>query len=807
MAYQSGIKLFRRQFVLALLGSTAMAAFSPTMAQQVQPAVPATNSGSENSSEIIVTATKRSERLQDVPISIQAFSGATLEQHQVQSFDDYAKLLPSVSFQSFGPGQSQIYFRGVTNGGDGLHGGSSPASGLYLDEIPLTSISNNVDFHVYDVARVEALSGPQGTLYGASSLSGTLRLITNKPDPAKFSAGYDVDANKFGKGAAGGTVEGFVNVPLSPNVAIRLVGFYEHDGGFIDNTPATRTYTLNDGNPSTNVTVNNAKYVKNNFNDVNTYGGRAALKIDLGDWTILPQLIYQHQVANGTFLYDPHAGDLQVHDFTADINRDHWFQAALTIQGKIADWDITYAGGYFERTVRNQTDYSYYTVAYDGGANQGGFYYTYLPKADGSFLDPTMQQILGDHYTKQSHELRINSPANRPLRITSGLFLERQTDYIEADYVIPGISTIPPGGLSFPTPIPGFGDSVYRTRDDRIDRDYAVYGDVAYDIAPNLTLDAGIRGFISDNTQVGFSGYASNISAANCAPASATDRPCDNIHGKFHHTGETHKINLSWKFEPGAMIYATYSTGYRPGGINRRSGIRPFQADTLDNYEIGWKLSLLDRALTFNGAAFIEDWKNMQFGLSPIGESGITNIYNAGNARVHGVESSIDWRIAHHLDISASGTYIDAKLTTNFCQVDSTGNSTCVAGKAPAAAAGTPLPIQPHFKGTATARYSFRLAGADAYVQGTALHQSSTRTFLTDAEYGVVGATPAFTTADFALGAAWGKTTLQLYLQNAFDERGQLSRNTACAPAFCGIYYRVYPTRPQQFGIKLGQRF
>ena len=166
-----------------------MAAFSLAMAQQVQPAVPATNSGSENSSEIIVTATKRSERLQDVPISIQAFSGATLEQHQVQSFDDYAKLLPSVSFQSFGPGQSQIYFRGVTNGGDGLHGGSSPASGLYLDEIPLTSISNNVDFHVYDVARVEALSGPQGTLYGVSSLSGTLRLITNKPDPAKFSAG------------------------------------------------------------------------------------------------------------------------------------------------------------------------------------------------------------------------------------------------------------------------------------------------------------------------------------------------------------------------------------------------------------------------------------------------------------------------------------------------------------------------------------------------------------------------------------------------------------------------------------------
>jgi len=807
MGIRSVRKSGRRQFALVLCGSTAAAAFSPALAQQVPPADAASNAGAGNSNEIIVTATKRSERLQDVPISIQAFSSTTLEQHQVQSFDDYAKLLPSVSFQSFGPGQSQIYFRGVTSGGDGLHGGSSPASGLYLDEIPLTSIANNVDFHVYDVERVEALSGPQGTLYGASSLSGTLRLITNKPDTTKFSAGYDLDANKFGKGAGGGTAEGFVNIPLSRNVAIRLVGFYEHDGGYIDNTLGTRTYSLNDGDPTTNLTVNNAKYVKNNFNDVNTYGGRAAMKIDLGDWTILPQLIYQHQVANGTFLYDPHVGDLQVHDFTPDINRDHWYQAALTVQGKIGSWDITYAGGYFERTVHNQTDYSYYTVAYDGGANQGSFYYTYLPKADGSFLDPTMQQILGDHYTKQSHELRINSPVSKPLRLTAGLFLEWQTDYIEADYVIPGISTIPQGGLSFPTPIPGFGNSIYRTRDDRIDRDYAVYGDLAYDIAPNLTLDAGIRGFISDNTQVGFSGYAYNIADPSCVPTTATDRPCDNINGKFRHTGETHKVNLSWKIQPGAMIYATYSTGYRPGGINRRPGVLPFQADTLDNYEIGWKLSLLNRALTFNGAAFIEDWKNMQFGLSPIGESGITNIYNAGNARVHGVESNFDWRIGHHFDVSGSGTYIDAKLTTNFCQVDATGNSTCVAGEAPAAPAGTSLPIQPHFKGTATARYSFRLAGTDAYVQGTALHQSSTRTFLTDAEYGLVGATPAFTTADFAFGTAWGKRTLQFYIQNAFDERGQLSRNTACAPAFCGAYYRVYPIKPQQFGVKFAQRF
>ena len=163
--------------------------------------------------EVVVTAQKRSEDLQKVPISLQVLGSEKLEQLQVSSFDDYAKFLPSVSFQSLGPGQAQLYFRGIASGNDGLHAGSLPATGLYLDETPVTTIAGSLDVHVYDIARVEALAGPQGTLYGASSLSGTLRIITNKPDPSKFSAGYDVKADKFGKGDGGGGFEGFVNIP------------------------------------------------------------------------------------------------------------------------------------------------------------------------------------------------------------------------------------------------------------------------------------------------------------------------------------------------------------------------------------------------------------------------------------------------------------------------------------------------------------------------------------------------------------------------------------------------------------------
>ena len=182
---------------LALLASTALAA--PAIAQETTGAHQAeaadASSADSGPDVIIVTAQKRSENLQNVPISIQALGSAKLDQHQVQSFDDYAKLLPSVSFQSFGPGQAQLYFRGVTSGGDGLHGGSLPTSALYLDEIPVTSVASTVDLHVYDIARVEAISGPQGTLFGASSLAGTLRVIANAPSTSKFSAGYDLQVN------------------------------------------------------------------------------------------------------------------------------------------------------------------------------------------------------------------------------------------------------------------------------------------------------------------------------------------------------------------------------------------------------------------------------------------------------------------------------------------------------------------------------------------------------------------------------------------------------------------------------------
>jgi iron complex outermembrane receptor protein len=776
-------------FTHVLLASTAL--WLPSVAQ-------AQDGGDD---EIVVTAQRREERLQDVPISIVALGEKKLDQANVQSFDDYAKLLPSVSFQSFGPSQSQIFFRGVSSGGDGLHIGPLPTSSMYIDDIPVTTIAGTPDFHVYDISRVEALAGPQGTLFGASSLSGVLRLITNKPDTDAVSGSIDVQANKYGEGDWGGAIEGYINLPLNEKIALRVVGFYEKQGGYIDNIPGTRTFTLDDGDPDTSLTVNNNALVEDNYNDVETWGGRAALGIELNDnWTMTPQVIYQRQVSNGGFLFDPRKGDLLVTDYLPSRNKDRWYQAALTIQGKLSDWDVTYSGGYFERKVDNRPDYSYYSVAYD----TYGYYATFYPDANGNFIDPTQNAVLGDKYTKMTHELRISSPSDRRFRLTAGMFYQRQTDKIAADYEIQGIGSIPPP--IWLVPFEGT-DSVFRTRIKRVDRDYAMFAQAELDIVPTITAIAGLRGFIANNSIYGFSGInsAGNLDPAICLPADIADVPCANVNKEQNESGAIWRFGLQWKPVDDIMLYGTISRGYRPGGNNRRPGVNPFTKDTLDNYELGWKTRF--GRIYFNGAVFYEKWKDLQFGLVPLGQNGVTNTYNAGDARIYGIESDIAARFGG-LTLSAAATYVDAQLTTDFCQVDPvTKNIVCVPGTPPAASAGTRLPIMPKFKGNATARYEMPLGTATGFIQGSIQHQGGTRSFLTDADFAAVGSTKAFTTVDFSLGANWTNWRVEAFIQNAFDNRGILSLNSACATQICGQFSRAYPTKPQLFGLKVGYTY
>ncbi|WP_420139151.1 TonB-dependent receptor domain-containing protein [Sphingomonas sp.] len=792
-----------------LLATTMLVPASAAVAQDGQQAAPAaavrtnqTNGPATNQQatgaspdvpdEIVVTANKRAENIQKVPISMQALGNETLEQHQVQSFDDYTKLLPSVSYQTYGPSQQQLTFRGVATGGIDLPGGALSATGVYLDEIPITTTGALLDVHVYDVARVEALAGPQGTLFGASSLAGTLRIITNKPDPSKFAAGYDLEGNKFGKGNAGGSAEGFVNIPLSESAAVRIVGYYQHDGGYIDNTPGQRTYTLSDDDPSNDKTVNNSEFVKKNFNDVDTYGGRIALAVDLNDnWTVTPSLVAQHQLAHGTFGFDPRVGDLEVHEFAPDRNLDKWYQAALTVEGKIGNFDLVYSGGYLQRSIDNDQDYSYYTVYYD---NIPG--YTHFPDGKGGFLDPTQRYHNHQALTKQTHELRISSPSGERFRVTAGLFYQRQANRNVADYFVPGLGSIP----NSPAVI---GDDIFVTRTHIVNRDYAAFAQASLDLTDTLTLTGGIRGFKAHNTLMGFSGFASNAESVGCTvPITAG---CVNVDKSYKQSGETHKVSLDWNITPTKMVYATYSTGFRPGGNNRRPGIDPYKADTLDNYEIGWKTNWFDRKLRWNTALFYERWNNVQYALAPVGAVGVANIYNVGKANIYGIETDASAYIGA-LTLSGSAAYTDAKLGSDFCSIGTDGNPDCTLGTL-TAPKGTRLPVQPKFKGTATARYQLDIAGHPSFLQGTILHQSGVRNFLGLADDDAVGDTRGFTTFDFSAGIRFSSLSFEAFITNAFDKRGILSRNTFCVPTYCGQYARSYPVKPQQFGIKMSQRF
>jgi len=288
-------RIARRIAAVVIAVPAAPYAISPAMAQQVA-AETAAPEAAGTPETIVVTASKRAESLQTAPLSVTAITGEQMSEHQVTSLDDYVKLLPSVSYQSFGPSQSQLSFRGITTGGDGVAVGPVPTAGVYVDETPVTTIFQSLDIHTYDMARIEALSGPQGTLYGASSLSGTLRLITNKPVIGKWEGGVDVGGSKYGPGDPGGSFEGFLNIPINDRMAARVVAFVQHDGGYIDNTPVNRTYLRpyypagtpvdSNGVPTVPIstaplTVNNNRFAENKFNSVDSYGGRAALKVNL----------------------------------------------------------------------------------------------------------------------------------------------------------------------------------------------------------------------------------------------------------------------------------------------------------------------------------------------------------------------------------------------------------------------------------------------------------------------------------------------------------------------------------------------
>jgi len=763
--------------------------------------------------EIVVTAQKRSEKLQNVPLSIQALTTEILEQRQVRTFNDYAKLLPSLSFTSYGPGQAEVFFRGLSNG-NRLSTGSLPTVGIYLDEQPVTTIGSNVDVHVYDFARVEALAGPQGTLYGASSEAGTVRMITNKPEIGKFSGSVDLTATSVAHGKLGGIAESYINVPLSSRAALRIVGFYQHDGGFIDNIrgPAQRY-------PTSGIRRDNRKLTGADQNSVDTFGGRAALKVELDDnWTATASVMGQDLKAHGYFGYKPSQGDLKVSRYFPENQKDRWGQAALAIEGKIGSFDLTYSGAYFERNAEYTSDYSDYAYLYDTYYANSPAYVSSPDYFGGRFFDnsgklinPAQRVTQSEHFTKQSHELRIASPSTDRLRLVAGLFYQRQTNNWRNLYIVDNLAD-----SQSVTGLPGvnYANIQYRT-----DRDYAAFAEAAFDIVPTLTLTGGLRAYKFDNDVVGFFGFNAARSSAGealCFPATigkyGTQRPCDNINTKAKGEGLRHKLNLSWKVVPGKLVYATWSTGFRPGGINRRPAAPPYAAEKLSNYEIGWKTTWAGGKVRFNGAIFLEKLTQAQFAVTS-DQNGITDIVNAGRAHSKGVEADLTLNPVKGLTLQTSGTYVEAKLTTDLCKYtnaafDCTLPSPSGKDNELRAPAGTRFAGSPRFKIAASARYEFAVGSSELYLQAALSHLSSVSPDLDVNDAAAIGTQRPYTSVDLSTGISRDNWSASLSVENVFDVRAEQNRLATCSISICGPdSIVVYPLRPRFISLRLGRKF
>lgn len=778
-----------------LLAGTSLLAVNPAIAQETE--------GADEEPAIIVTALKRAQDLQDVPLAITALSTEALDQLQVNEMKDVVKFLPSVTIQAGGPGFSQIYFRGVASGENANHSTSLPTVGTYLDEMPITTIQGALDIHTYDLARVEALAGPQGTLYGASSMSGTVKLVTNAPDTGDTYGAADVELNTVAHGGIGGVAEGFLNLAISPSAALRVVGWYRKDAGYIDNIAGSRTY------PSSGITQSNAAYVAEDYNSVDTYGARVALGIDLDDnWTIRPTLMGQITEANGSFAQERSSAvteDHQTVQYNPEFTKDNWLQAALTIEGQVGDWNLTVAGGHLWRNDEGAQDYSDYAYFYDALYGYGAYFYD----NDGDLVNPNQYINFRDRYRRIFGEARIASPAENRLRLIAGLFGQRQTHYIEQHYIIDDIADS--------IQVVGTDDNIWLTQQKRIDRDYAAFGELSFDLTDRLTATGGIRLYRYENSLVGFFGYNNPGFSSNpvyaCQGASqVVGAPCTNLDKRTADTDFIHKLNLTYAISDDALVYATWSRGFRPGGINRRGSLPPYAADKLDNYEFGWKTTF--GHFRFNGSAYQQDWNGIQ--LSFLGANGLSEVRNAGIARIRGVE--VDFGYNHRgLSLNFAGSYNEAEITQPFCRTANVDfNCAVPAGNAELAPAGTRLPLVPRFKGSAIGRYEFPLGMWDGHIQAAVSHVGERTSDLRTVQNAIKGEYEAYTTADFSLGFDNGTFRVELFATNVFDSDGKFYTSVQCVETTCGdpdgvsatggVLYD-YLIKPRTIGLKFGADF
>lgn len=787
------------------LATTAISACmaTPAAAQDAQG-----DNASSELGEIVVTATKRSESAQNVAVSVQAMDGQTLSNLNVSSFDDYVKYLPSVKSAGRGPGQSSIFIRGQATDSVSvlLSGaqGSEPNVAQYLDEQPITAPGRNLDVYVTDMERIEVLPGPQGSLFGASSMAGTVRLITNKPELGEWKASVTGGVEFTKSGDMSNSVEGFVNIPVTDNLALRAVFYNASRGGYIDNVAGT--FTPNPGlNPAlptapgtTYQVARNNDLAKENFNDSNYRGFRLGAKWEVSDnLSILVSHIRQDLTADGVFDYDPTVGDLKVKRFYPDQLKDRFSETAWTVNGKLGQLELVYTGAYLDRKIDQKVDYTNYT---NSGAYSAYYLCTYTTPRQ--CLNPVKGFDGHQRIRRFTQEVRLVTPADKRLRLTAGLFYDRVKLETLDNYVYEATADL---GFAPNAPIAAARSIDPSTRPagvaffndiTRVGEQKAVFGELAFDIIRDkLILSGGGRYYWQSTDFYGSSNFA-NL-GTDSVVAGAGGRLYS--FPKLKEDNFVPKLTLTLKPRKGILLYATYSEGFRPGGFNRGGGFPSFnpafpaiplnyKSDGVKNYELGFKTELFDRRVRFNGSFYHVDWSNIQVSrYDPVNVSNLTFIDNAADAKINGFEGELAIKVTPALTIFGAASINDAKLKSF--------KSTVIE----LAPIGSQLPLTPKVQGNVRARYEGECGDScNWFVQGatqTATHSWSS----------IVAAQrvrqKAYTTFDASAGLHIDKYKFEIYAENLSDERAELFINTT------DFQRRVAVNRPRTIGVKATVNF
>ena len=672
MSNASQRKTSRKSFALTPISAAVVTALSTGGTAVAQ------ESDSLAIEEIMVTATKREMSLQDIAHSIDVLSSVELQRMGAKDLESTLRALPSIGLVSLQPGQNSLVVRGITT--EPFEYRTDAQVAVYLDEQPMSSNSQQVGFRGIDMARVENLPGPQGTLFGASSQTGTIRYITNKPNFDGFFGQVEASGASTDGGDGSYDINGIFNIPLiDDKLAARVVAYSSHDGGYVDNVFGT----------SFSGNYDNADLVKKNHNEYDVTGGRIQLQWNITDnWSAMLSYVGEDTEGIGAWDSDAALDDYQVTRFQEEVRNDDWTSTSLTLSGDVGFADLSVTLTKFDRDIVYQYDNMTYSQSKD---NNYGYYCYYYGTSCLYYANFYPSYIFNEQeQSREAAEIRLVSNSDSKLQWTIGAYHE---DFLNEWYygtIVPGQENTdswaaaqayaynygapnyyngysPNPNQAYPLPATDVGYS--NTFRQNI-KQTAVFGELAYDITDKLNIFGGLRWAEFDRDQ-----YEKYDFPGGLLPAG--DRSVGD--GSFTSVGKQddtiHKFGVRYQIDDSRMIYALKSQGFRIGGSNSPRSVgtgrvpQLYGGDFLDNYEMGLKSTWFDDRLTLNVSAFYMEWKDYLQGadFGDDGEWWLGGTVNAGGAETTGAEIGLRLQATERLFLSANIFHADAKFQDDFC--------------------------------------------------------------------------------------------------------------------------------------------